>query len=168
MPYNETIIENIPIDWLHWYSGGKFPNPLEFKPFYPKWWEKIKSQCRICLHICQVKDVEVFDRFVNETKFNLEYHISFICPKCKNKSYARQISFKVFEDQIREHIKKHSTPIPNHERTMNDTPHLRHRWHDGCLFIHHGKKIQWRLQWCKCGKERVKPKSKQPTNTNEI
>jgi heterodisulfide reductase subunit A-like polyferredoxin len=113
MPYNETIIENIPTNWLHWNSDGKFPNPLEFKPFYPKWWEKIKSQCQICLHICQVKDVDVFDRFVNETKFNLEYHISFTCPKCKNKSYARQISFKVFEDQIKEHIKKHSSPIPN-------------------------------------------------------
>jgi hypothetical protein len=22
--------------------------------------------------------------------------------------------------------------------------------------------MQWRLQWCKCGKERVKPKSKEP------
>ena len=46
------------------------------------------------------------------------------------------------------------------------TPHLRHRWNDGCLIIHKAKKIQWRLQWCKCGKERVKPKSKQPTDMN--
>lgn len=47
---------------------------------------------------------------------------------------------------------------------MNNKPHLRHRWHDGALFIDTAKKIQWRLQWCKCGKERVKPKSKQPNN----
>ena len=44
---------------------------------------------------------------------------------------------------------------------MNNKPHLRHRWNDGALFIDTAKKIQWRLQWCKCGKERVKPKSNQ-------
>jgi len=44
---------------------------------------------------------------------------------------------------------------------MNNKPHLRHRWHDGALFIDTAKNIQWRLQWCKCGKERVKPKSNQ-------
>jgi len=49
------------------------------------------------------------------------------------------------------------------QMSKSKTPHLRHRWHDGALFIDTAKKIQWRLQWCKCGKERVKPKSKQPT-----
>jgi hypothetical protein len=103
-----AVIEDVPIGWLQWYSGGKFPNPLEFKPFYPKWWTKMESQCYKCLHYCRLADVEVFDRFVNETKFNLEYYVSYNCPKCQNKSYARRLSIKVFEDQMREHVRKHS------------------------------------------------------------
>jgi len=103
-----AVIEDVPTGWLQWYSGGKFPNPLEFKPSYPKWWAKVKSQCHECLHICQVGDAEVFDRFVNETRFNLEYYVTYNCPKCKNKCYARELSIKVLGDQMRQHVRNHS------------------------------------------------------------
>jgi len=103
-----AVIEDVPIGWLQWYSGGKFPNPLEFKPYYPKWWEKVKSQCHSCLYTCQVGDTEVIDRFANETRFHLEYYVIYNCPKCKNKCYARQLSIKVFGDQMKQHVRKHS------------------------------------------------------------
>jgi hypothetical protein len=69
MPYNETVIEDIPLSWIEWYTGWGFPNHSEFKPTYPKWWENMQTPCRDddCGNRYFLRDVEVKDPFVDVT-----------------------------------------------------------------------------------------------------
>lgn len=99
------IIENIPVAWLQFYTRGKFPKPLEFKPFFPKWWKDITSQCGECENIFKLKDTEIFDPFVNEVLFcGTEYYVFHNCPKCKKRGFSRQLTIKIFEEQMMVHI----------------------------------------------------------------
>lgn len=110
MPYNKTIIENIPLPWIEWYTGWGFPNYSEFKPTYPKWWENMQIPCRDddCGNRYFLRDVEVKDPFVDVTKFcGSEYHVRHNCPKCGLYNFTRVMLFDILKDQIKDHIKKH-------------------------------------------------------------
>jgi hypothetical protein len=110
MPYNETVIENIPLPWIEWYTGYGFPNHSEFKPIYPKWWGNMQASCRDdgCDNRYFLRDVEVDDPFVDASKFcGGEYYIRHNCPKCKLYNFTRVMLFDILKDQIIDHIKKH-------------------------------------------------------------
>jgi hypothetical protein len=110
MPYNETVIEDIPLSWIEWYTGWGFPNHSEFKPTYPKWWENMKAKCRDdkCDHRYFLKDVDVNDPFIDVTKFRcVEYHVRHDCPKCGLYNFTREILSVILKDQIIDHIKKY-------------------------------------------------------------
>jgi hypothetical protein len=107
MPYNETVIENIPLGWIEWYTGYGFPNHKGFKPTLPKWWENINRPCRGCGHRYFLRDIKVSDPFVDSTKFIIgERHVRFNCPKCGIEDFARRTLYGILKDQINEHIKK--------------------------------------------------------------
>jgi hypothetical protein len=111
MPYNETIIEDYPVEWINFYVGY-FPNYSEFKPTLPKWWEDMQSQCRNdeCDHQYPLKDAEVFDPFVDQsTCRGNEVYVRHNCPKCKEENYTRKILYYILEDQIIAHLYKHRT-----------------------------------------------------------
>ena len=110
MPYNETVIEDIPLVWIEWYTGWGFPNHSQFKPTYPKWWENMQTPCRDddCGNRYFLRDVEVKDPFVDVSKFcGGEYYIRHNCPKCGLFNFTRVMLFDILKDQIIDHIKKH-------------------------------------------------------------
>jgi hypothetical protein len=110
MPYNETIIEDYPLSWLEFYTGWGFPNYSQFKPTYPKWWEDMKARCwnDECGHTYFLKDVEVYDPFVDETTCRgNEYYVRHSCPKCGKMIYTRKMLFDILKDQVVLHLNKH-------------------------------------------------------------
>ena len=111
MPYSETIIEGIPLEWLEWEFGWGFPNYLEFKPTLPKWWQNLESQCLKCDNKYLLRDVCVRDPFRNLSKFRIgnDFYVKHNCPKCRMENYSRTILLRVLKDQILDHIKKHHT-----------------------------------------------------------
>jgi hypothetical protein len=114
MPYNDTIIEGYPVQWINFYLGS-FPNYSEFKPTFPKWWEDMESQCGNdeCDHQYPIKDVEVFDPFVDlSTWRGNEAYVRHNCPKCGAKNFTRKVLFDILEDQILAHFYKHRTNTP--------------------------------------------------------
>lgn len=107
MPYNEAIIEDIPISWLEYYVGWNFPNHLEFKPTLPKWWKNMEASCwdDKCGNKYFLRDVNIRDPFINESKFcGAEYYVRHNCPKCKGESFTRMLLFDILKDQIMNHI----------------------------------------------------------------
>lgn len=111
MPYNETVIENIPLPWIEWHTGYGFPNHSEFKPTYPKWWEGMKARCRDdkCDHRYFLQDVDVDDPFIDVNKFgrHLEYYVRHNCPECGLYNFTRELLSEILKDQIFDHIEKH-------------------------------------------------------------
>lgn len=110
MPYNETVIEDIPLGWIEWYTGWGFPNHSEFKPTIPKWWENMQFTCwnDECCNRYSLRDVEVRDPFVDYSKFfGREYYVRFNCPKCGQEGNVRELLFCILKDQIYNHIEKH-------------------------------------------------------------
>lgn len=112
MPYNETVIEDIPLGWIEFYTGWGFPNHSNFKPVLPKWWQGEIVPCRDdeCGHSYLLDDVDVIDPFVDVTAFRgSEYHVFHHCPKCGRMSSTRKRLFDILKDQIDSHIQAESS-----------------------------------------------------------